>query len=416
VAALIQPHSTATESRLETILERIQQLALDTDEDTTRRIEHLQAQRAELDAQIERLRSGDATTLTNQQAAERALDILNLAADLPEDFARVRAALSRINLDLRAQLIEQPSSRGAVLDNIFRGVDLVAESDAGRSFSAFYRLILDAERTAVVEDEIDALITRGFAHDLTPNQRRDLFRLLPTMREAGTEIHQVMTAFSRTLRQFVRSEELAEDRRLHRITRQALAQARTLADTIPPTQTLRLELPLTGISTAHISALRLYSPEDNEVASDFTAGETGVADLEALLEIVRQSEIDLGELTAAVNDVITTQGAATIGEILAVHPATQGAASVVGLLYLAVQHATLARKEVGASATEVVSWRVLDYPDTEISDDDAPAPNNVSNDADSANPSTKSTADKAQKPPSYQHARISTYLFETQIG
>ena len=71
-----------------------------------------------------------------------------------------------------------------MLDDIFRGVDLLQESEAGKSFSAFYALILDPERTAAVEEDIDQLLQRPFAAGLAPGQRHGLRRLLPAMQDS----------------------------------------------------------------------------------------------------------------------------------------------------------------------------------------------------------------------------------------
>ena len=66
--------------------------------------------------------------------------------------------------------------------------------------------------------------------------------------------------------------------------------------------------------------------------------------------IVRASEIDLVELTDAVGAVLAERGAATVGEILGEHPATQGLASVVGLLLLA------RRQGQEVAGNETVAW------------------------------------------------------------
>nr|BFF17950.1 hypothetical protein GCM10025730_14710 [Promicromonospora thailandica] len=67
--------------------------------------------------------------------------------------------------------------------------------------------------------------------------------------------------------------------------------------------------------------------------------------------MARDSEIDVDELRGHVNDVVDGAGRATVASVLAAHPATQGAASVVGLLTLAEEHGTT------TGGTEDVSWR-----------------------------------------------------------
>ncbi len=352
VEQLAAPRASATESRLATIVERLHRLAVDTDPDTTRRITALQRERDRIDAQIAGLLAGQDDTLPEDRAVEAAADILALTAEIPEDFARVRGALEHLNRDVRTKLVEEPSSRGAVLDDVFRGVDLLAESDAGRTFTAFYALVLDAERTAAFEADVEDVVTRPFARRLDASQRDQLRRLLPALQDAGGEIHQVMTSFSRSLRRFVQSEELAEDRRVHRLVRETVAMAHRLSGDVAPYRKLDVELDLTAVSVSRLAGMRLHNPADSETVEVVTSAEPQEADLAALRAAVRASEIDLAELTGNVNDVLAVRGPSTIAEVLADRPATQGVASVVGLLVLAEQHGT----RTGEYRTERVTW------------------------------------------------------------
>ncbi|MFJ2620455.1 DUF3375 domain-containing protein [Glutamicibacter sp. NPDC087344] len=348
---LAVPRTSVTESRLSTIVSRVRTLNIDTDPDISRRLDALRAQRDALDARIEALTRGETTDIDEQGAVDAAMDILSLASQLPEDFARVRAELETINRSLRVKLVEEPASRGSVLDDIFRGVDLLAESDAGRSFSAFHALLLDPERTVAVDDDIDELLSRPFARKLNETQRMALRDLLPGMQDSSAEISMVMTSLGRSLRRFVQSEELAEDREVHRQLRSTMSAALTAAATLRPFTKLGFELPLTGLQTSSPSAMKLHNPSESQTSEALVIHSSGTADLQALRESVRASEIDFTEITDNINSVLEAQGSATIAEILEKYPATQGIASVVGLLVLAESHA-----QTVSGTPEPVSW------------------------------------------------------------
>ena len=340
VQELSAPRSTVTESRLTTIVDRIRQLSIDTDPDVTRRIEALRAERDRIDQQINRLAAGEVQVLEAGRAAEQVGDILSLVSELPEDFARLRADLEEINSQLRRRLIEEPQSRGSVLDEIFRGVDLLQSSPAGRSFTAFYALILDPERTVALDEDIDALLERPFARSLSVEQRAQLRRLLPVMQDSSSEIHRVMTSLSRSLRRFVQSEELAEERQVHQLLREATGKAHALFEQgHRPFREIGYELRLTRVPVGSVSAVKLYDPEDSAVIEKVTQTEPPPMDVEELRESVRESEIDSAELVDNVNAVLAEHGPSTLGEVLASRPATQGVASVIGLLVLAEEHA-----------------------------------------------------------------------------
>ena len=74
-------------------------------------------------------------------------------------------------------------------------------------------------------------------------------------------------------------------------------------------------------------------------------------DVEALRLLARETEIDVTELRANVNRVLAERCPASVAEVLAVHPATQGVASVVGLLSLAARHGV-----IDDDAADLLSW------------------------------------------------------------
>ncbi|MDQ0733071.1 DUF3375 domain-containing protein [Arthrobacter sp. B1I2] len=351
VAELSQPRQAVTESRLATILDRVRVLARETDPDSTSRLRALHEERARIDGQIERAAGGDIDVLSAEQAAERLRDVLSLIEEIPSDFARVRSELEQLNRDLRERLIEQDGPRGSVLDDIFRGVDLLAESEAGRSFSGFYALLLDPEQGRDFEDSIDTIMDRQFTSRLSASQVRTLRRILPTLQDHSSEIHAVMTAFSRSLRRFVQSQELEQDRLINQRLRSALRQALETSQSVKPYAKTELSLDLTSVPLNSVAALNLHNPADFEAAGEIIEHDAETVDIEELRALARASEIDMIELTGNINAVLSRQSSATIADVLADRPATQGVASVVGLLVLAEEHA------IALSGREDVTWR-----------------------------------------------------------
>lgn len=351
VTELLEPRTSVTQSRLATILERVHHLAMATDPRVETRLAALHAERDRIDAEIARVAAGDHEVLAADRAVEQARDILDLAAQLPADFARVRAELERLNRALRARLVEDVDSRGTVLEDVFRGVDHLAESDAGRSFAGFFSLILDTEQVAAFEDDVDGVLGREVAAHLTPAEARALRRLLPGLQDASGEIHDVMTAFSRSLRRFVQTQELTEHREVQRLVQQAQKDGLALAGRVQPFARMDLHLDLTSVTVDSVGALALHNPADHRTAEDVLT-RTAAADVDwaGLVEAARASEIDLAELRAHVNETLARRGPVTIAELLAEHPATQGLASVVGLLVLAHEHAAALDGE------EPVAW------------------------------------------------------------
>lgn len=337
-AGLDSPVTTVTESRLSTLSSQLQALARDSDPRAESRLAALRTERDELDRQIAAVDAGDFPVLDGARAVERSREILALASEIPGDFARVRADLENLNRTLRAQILDDDGDRGDTLGDVFRGVDLIGQSDAGRSFTAFYDTVLDPARSSQLDEWIDAVLGRPFAADLTADQRRRFRTLLTQMEDAASEVHTTMTSLSRSLRHFVQSRTYEEHRRLQKLLRSAQQRAVEIVGDRKPYDVLDIDLVRIGMSIESVAALKPHNPTDDLVTEDVQTQPPGTVELADLRKLVRESEIDFDELTDNIAATLRTHGHATIGTVLRDHPASQGLASAVGLMSLAAAH------------------------------------------------------------------------------
>ena len=332
LAQLVQPRQAATESRLASIASQLHRLAVDSDPDARTRIARLEEQRAQIDAQIEAINRGESPPVDHERAVERVRDILAMAEDVPSDFARVRAEFEQLNRDLRARVLESDAAQRAVLDDIFRGVNMIGESEAGRSFTGFAGLVLDPERGQEFEDDIRSVLERDFTGALSAAERRFLRQLLRTLKERSGEIHDVITTFARGLRRYVQSQEYERDRVLRRELRGALAAGHAASIRIKPYKSTDISLSLSAVPMRSAGALRLHDPAAYDAPEAVITHEAAPVSIEELRALARETEIDFDELTGNVNAMLKDVDAVTGGGVLERFPATQGVASVVGLL------------------------------------------------------------------------------------
>lgn len=345
------PSQTMTESRLASLSRQLRQVAIDTDPAVERRLARLQEERDRIEALMEAIRSGEEEPLSEQRALERIRDLVAQAAALPDDFARVMAEFEELNSTLRAKILESDESQRAVLDDIFRGVDLIGQSPAGQSFSGFSNLVLDPVLGAEFEEDVRDILSRDAAGALAIPERRLLRQLLTTLKDRSAEIHDVVTAFAKGLRRYVISQDYQRDRVLRRVLLEALNRGRELTDTLPPPRKIGFELDLTAVGLISLGAIRLHDPTDFDASGTVLESDEGeIVSLEELKVIARQTEIDFPELASNVNAVFAEVGPITVGQVLLRYPATQGVASVVGLLSLAADQGII------GDETEEVAW------------------------------------------------------------
>ncbi len=335
VAGLEAPRSSVTRSRLANVADLVGQLARDTDPEQESRLEALRRERDRIDHEIEAVEQGRFTPVAGEAAIERLEEILRLASEIPGDFARVSADFEALNRELRERIINQAGSRGDVLTSIFEGVDLIEDSDAGRSFTAFYGLLLDPALSLTLDDAVTAILDRDFAGTLTRPKAYFMRHLLTALQEESGQVRAVMMGFSRSLRRFVESHAYREHRRLADALAAAKSAAWEASRVVWPQDPIGRDLPGSSMPLSSIGTWTLHNPADVRTAEPVELRVSGPLDLEALRAQVRESEIDFAELREAVVDTLNSQPVATVGDVLARHPATQGLASVVGLLVLA---------------------------------------------------------------------------------
>lgn len=355
LSAMAEPHSAATESRLSLVIQALAGLAEDTDTDKHRRIERLKAEQARIGKEIDAIHKGRMRVLPHETALERAREIISLADDLTGDFRRVRDRFEQLNRNLRERIMDSEGSRGEVLDSLFAGIDLIAESEAGRTFSAFWRLLTDPEQAAMLEESIDSVMSREFVGELDMRERRFLLRLTRNLLEQGGTVHEVLQTFARSLKHFVQSREYLEQRRVNQLLKEAQRAALAIKDEVRATGSLEYSLELTSSRLRSLSQWVLYDPSLQVEPEAMREGEPPPIDLQSVSELVAQSEIDFRTLKEHVRALLEQRDQASIGDVLEHFPAEQGLGSVVGLLALGSRHG-IKGADVGGDGVETVAW------------------------------------------------------------
>jgi hypothetical protein len=351
---VLQPRSAATESRLASVIQQLTKLAEETNPDPTSRRKALLAERARIDRELDLLGRGAVETLDPERALERAREVIALADELAADFRRVRDDFDQLNRQLRADLLNNEGSRGQVLEQLFAGMDLIGETQAGKSFYAFWRLLTDLEQSTIFSESLTEVCTREFAMQLDPIERRFLRNLTNKLLDEGGNVHQVLQSFSRGLRTFVQSRDYLEQRRFTAVLRESQRDALAAKDQLRPNQDIGFRLWLTSAKIRSTSQWRLFDPTErmkDAVMEDAPASSVNLHDIAAL---VRNSEIDFALLKRNIQDRLQHSNVVSIEELLRFYPATQGLGTVVGYIYLATRHG-----QITPSHLEV-SWTGMD--------------------------------------------------------
>ena len=367
---LSEQRTVATESRLGLVISQLIQLADETETDPHIRVQRLLRERERLDARIEAVQNGRLEPLADDRALERVREIIALSGELAGDFRRVRDDFRTLNRDLRERIVDSDGNRGDVLDAVFADVDLIADSDAGKTFRAFWRLLTDPQQSAELEAALEMVLERSFATGLERRERRNLSGLTGTLLERGGAVHDVLYQFARGLKQFVQSQEFREQRRMSTLVKTAQRRSLALKGRIRPQRPMEHDLTLTSASLRSLSQFRLHDPSLDAVDGSIELAETAEIALEGIAELVSQSEIDFRTLEEHIAQLLAVHGQITIADLLRRFPAEQGLGTVVGYLALGVRDSIVAQRQnlrgnqkddqPGNQLSDEVSWRGLD--------------------------------------------------------
>jgi hypothetical protein len=351
---VLKPRAMATESRLAIVMQQLTKLAEDTNPDPSSRRAALLAERARIDSELEQVGRGVVETLPAERALERARDIIGLADELVADFRRVREDFDQLNRQLRADLLNNEGSRGQVLEQLFAGMDLIGETQAGKTFYAFWRLLTNIEQATIFSESLTEVVTRSFASELGAGEKRFLRNLTNRLLDEGGNVHEVLQTFSRSLRNFVQSREYQEQRRFNIVLRESQRDALAIKEHIRPNQDVGFSLWLPSAQLRSAAQWRLYDPANRAAAGGMEEAPESSMRLQEIASMVRNSEIDFGILRQNIYERLQHSPLVSIEELLRVYPATQGLGSVVGYIHLALRYG-----QVTPSTTQV-SWTGMD--------------------------------------------------------
>jgi len=350
VQGLSDKHTVATESRLSIVIQQLVQLAEHTEPNPEIRIDNLLKERKRIDNKIEAINSGQFTPLSDERALERAKEIVALTDELANDFLQVRSSFQQLNRQLRESIMESEGSRGDVLESLFAGVDIISESDEGKTFRAFWRLLTDPEQSMEFEAALDQVVSRDFANKLERHERRFLLQITKVLLERGRDVHEVLHHFARGLKQFVQSREYQEQRRINKLIKQAQRKALDIKEQFLPAKEIGYTLKLTSSRLSSLSQLHLRDPSLDEVDSNIELAADADISLESISELVAQSEIDFRTLKQNIITLLEHHKQISIAEILMSYPAEQGLGSIVGYIALGSRHGILSTNR------ESVNW------------------------------------------------------------
>lgn len=340
-----------TESRLNTVVELLRQMAFGAELDPQVRLAELHRRRREIQQQIDDVEAGRIDVLDDVAQRDRFQQFTATARELLADFRQVEENFRTLDRGLREKIATWAGGKGELLDEVLGDRRGIADSDQGRSFHSFYDFLLSASR----QEEFTGLLGRVLAlPEVGPTGAEGWVRHLHhDWLDAAERTQGTVRQLSDQLRRFLDDQVWLENRRvmevLHDIEVHALA-VRNLAPGSRPGPPPGSTVPAPEIPVVLPTERPLYRPRRRlSLDSDGIGEATERSDPAALYE---QVHVDQERLRAAVADRLARQPVAALADILAEHPLEQGLAELVG--YLSVREGVVTGFE--SDVVDEVSW------------------------------------------------------------
>lgn len=348
LASLTERSFVGTESRLLTLFELLRQMSAGTETDPEVRIEELRRRRGEIDAEIERVRSGDLPLLDDTALKDRFQQFMQMAQELLADFREVEQNFRSLDRRTRERIARWEGSKGALLEDIMSERDVIEDSDQGRSFRAFWDFLLSNAR----QEELTRLLERVLALDAVAgmNPAGRTRRVHYDWLKAGEHTQRTVARLSAQLRRFLDDQVWLENRRIMDILHGVEARALELRESPPRGDAfMHVASPVADVRLP--MERRLHRPTVKPLIADVEL-DVGDEDVDASA-LFTQVLIDKPRLARHVRNALQSRSQVTLRELCELQPLQHGLAELVGYLELAGE---TFRTTVDETVSEPVFW------------------------------------------------------------
>lgn len=313
-----------TESRLQTVVELLRQIVHGAETDPETRLVELRRRRDELDRQIADAEAGQVEVLDPTALRDRYQQFAGTARELLSDFREVEDNFRSLDRAARERIASWEGGKGELLVELVGNRADISSSDQGRSFQAFYDLLLSEAR----QDELSELLAQVQSLDALEADRR-LRTIHHDWSDAAERTQRTVRQISEQLRRFLDDQIWLENRRVLDLVRSVEASALACRGA-PPAFGLQVDQP--GVHISLPFERPLFDSRPVAKVDSLLAPETEVAlDLGALLD---QNFVNQARLADNIRALVPRRSAVLLADIIELCPVEQGAAEIVGYLAL----------------------------------------------------------------------------------
>jgi len=329
-----------TESRLIKIIEMLKEIAYRNSDDKTIRLADLERKRSEIEEEINKINSGILDKLSNTQIKERYFDIYDTSNKLLSDFKQIEYNFRQLDQEVRKKQITSDVQKGELLKNIFSSQDILLDSDQGRSFQAFWELLMSQNK----QDELDKLIELIVHLPEIQDIKRDdtLDGLKNYLIEAGYRVNNTNHILIEQLRKYLDDRIYLENKRIIELIKEIKSIAVEIKNN-PPSNKDIISIP--GRSQIEMIMERplwdvSVSPELRK--ADLEEGSSTLVDTQ---QLYTQFDINREELSKRIDELLAITSQFTLKTLIEKYPVERGLAEILMYVDIALKNENVSVNE-----------------------------------------------------------------------
>lgn len=337
-----------TEGRLNLCFDLLRQVVHGTEENRELRMKALKKQKKEVEAEIERLKKGEFTGLTDRELRERFQQFRQTARDLLGDFRAVERNFMDLDRSIREEITLWDGEKSDLLRRILDRHDEITDSDEGMSFRAFWDFIMHPAS----RDELESLLDKAWnireLGDLLEDRR--LRRVHFDWIFAGEQTQRRVAQLSSQLRRYLDDKAFWENRRIMDLLRSIEHKAVGHAEE-PPSDAAFMEISGSRCDITLPMDYPLFMPP-LAVSLDSVLPETGSEELDMSL-LLDQAFVDRARLESNIDSCLADSAQVSLAAVLSRFPLEEGLSELVAYVQIASERPLSIIDETGR---ERVSW------------------------------------------------------------
>jgi flagellar motility protein MotE (MotC chaperone) len=326
---LVKRSFIGTESRLMTVFELLRQMVEGAEADQAVRIQELEKRKAAIENELDRVRAGHLDFLDDTALKDRFLQLNKTARELLSDFREVEYNFRVLDQKVREQIALWEGSKGKLLEDFFGERDVIAESDQGKSFNAFWGLLMSPAK----QEELSRFLNRVFEMkaviDLSPDTR--LKRIHYDWLEAGEHTQRTVAKLSGQLRRYLDDQVFLENKRIMQVIQSIETHAIHVRNQMPDRSFMEIDQAAPEVVLPMERPL-YKQPVKPVIDEAVELGDGSDIPKEILRE---QTFVEKARLKAHIRRYLQERDQAFLTDIIAEHPLEKGLAELVAYLVIA---------------------------------------------------------------------------------